>query len=154
MNGRISLSAKAIGAGRTGVSDPIAHGVQIPGVDLAGLEFLAGIRIANLATGANQTSLNLSNLQVTAHGATVTDGSVDFRGSSVSVAQVKLVVIVPDAANDSPFSVQSDVISSIVQPGGVLAVVAPEGIGGSDLSQPMVFSPAFSDQGCTIYLWG
>lgn len=154
MNGRISLSAKAIGPGRTGVSDPIAHGVQIPGIDLAGLEFLAGIRIVNLATGANQTSLNLSNLEVTPHGATVTDDSVDFRGSSVSVAQVKLLVIVPDPANDSPIGVDSYVIASTLQPGGVLVVVAPEGIGGSSLSQPMNFTAGFSDQGCTIYLWG
>jgi hypothetical protein len=153
MNGRLTLSAKAIGTGRTGVANPIEHGVSIPGIDLTGLFFLAGIRIANLSQGT-PTALNLVNLQVTENGATSTDEAVDFRGSAVYVEAIRLLIIVPDAANEDSFDVTSDVLSGTVDPGGVLLMVAPIGVTGSDLAQPMTFGPGGANLGCTVYVWG
>lgn len=132
-----------------------SHGFDIPGIDLTGLSLLAGMRLSGLSTHAtNKTQISFSNLAVTAHGASVTDAGKDWRGDTVALLKAHLLAIVPDLANDDTVFVSSGPLTATIQPGGVVVLALPAGLGGSDLAAPLVFTPNDSGLGATVYIWG
>lgn len=154
MTGRIKVSARATATdGRTGLLTNPEHGVEIPGIDLEGITFLAGIRITNLSTGT-ATTLNLATLDVTENGATSADEGGDWRGRDITAADVRFLAIVPDSANAGFVNFTSGIFSGSAQPSGMALIALPNGLGGSSLATPLSFSPSEASQGVRVYIWG